>query len=119
MGRLGVARVSSASLVGVNSMTKFAKTCPLIAVFGLYLMSNSLNSKAHFINLLEVFGCVALASLGIMSGLQWYELESKGGVFGLRLLTPGLVSPSLDTSPLLLSELSCNSRLDVILGFCL
>ena len=63
--------------------------------------------------------CVALASLDILLGPQWYELESKGRAIGLQSLTPGLVSPSLDTSPLLLLELGYNSRLDVVLGFCL
>ena len=46
-----------ASLAGsaeVNSMMKSAKTYPFIAVFGLYLMSNSLSSMAHFISLPEV-----------------------------------------------------------------
>ena len=50
--------------------------------------------------------------------LQWYELESKGGASGLRLLMLRLISPSLDTSPLLLSELGCNSKLGVVLGLC-
>ena len=48
-----------ASLAGsavVNSMTKSAKTCPFIAVFDLYLISNSLSSIAHFISLPEVSG---------------------------------------------------------------
>ena len=119
MGRSGVAHISSASSVGVNSMTKSAKTFPFIALFGLYLMSNLINSKAHFINLLEVSGLCSTCLSGIPLGRQWYELESKGGAFGLRLLMPGLVSHSLDTSPLLLSELGCNSRLDVVLGLCL
>ena len=68
MGRSGVARVSSASSAGVNSMTKFAKTCPFIAVFGLYLMSNSLNSKAHFINLPEVSGLCSTYFIGYSVG---------------------------------------------------
>ena len=40
-------------------MTKSAKTFPFIAVFGLYLISNSLNSMAYFINLSEARVCVA------------------------------------------------------------
>ena len=40
----------------VNSMMKSAKTCPLTFVLGLYLMSNSLSSMAHFISLPEVSG---------------------------------------------------------------
>ena len=39
----------------MNSMTKSSKTCPFIAVFGLYLMSNSLSSMAHFISLPDRF----------------------------------------------------------------
>ena len=74
---------------------------------------------AHFINLLRSLACVAPASSGILLGLQRYELENKGGASGLRLLTPGLISPSLGTSPLVLSELGYNSRLDVVLGLCL
>ena len=35
-------------------MKKSAKTFPFIAVFELYLMSNSLNSMAHFLSLPEV-----------------------------------------------------------------
>ena len=46
----------SAGSAEVNSMTKSAKICPFIVVFGLYRMSNSLSSMAHFINLLEVSG---------------------------------------------------------------
>ena len=40
----------------VNSMTKSAKTYPFIVVFGLYQMSNSLSSMAHFISFPEVSG---------------------------------------------------------------
>ena len=46
----------SIGFVEVNSMMKFAKTCPLIVVLGLYLMSNSLSSMAHFTSLPEVSG---------------------------------------------------------------
>ena len=40
----------------VNSMMKYAKIFPLIVVLGLYLMSNSLSSIAHFTSLPEVSG---------------------------------------------------------------
>ena len=40
----------------VNSRMKSAKICLFIAVFGLYRMSNSLSSMAHYINLPEVSG---------------------------------------------------------------
>ena len=62
---------------------------------------------------------VAPVSSGIMLGFQWYVLGSKGGVSGLWLPMLGLVSPSLDTFPLLLSELGCNNRLGAALGLCL
>ena len=45
-------------------MMKSAKTCPFIAVFGLYMMSNSLNSMAHFINLPEVSGLCSTCFIG-------------------------------------------------------
>ena len=56
MGKSVGARVFSVGSAEVNYMTKSAKTCPFIAVFGLYLMSNSLSSMAHLINLPEVSG---------------------------------------------------------------
>ena len=45
-------------------MTKSAKSCPFIAVFGLYLMSNSLSSMAHFISLPEVSGLCNTCFIG-------------------------------------------------------
>ena len=117
MGRSGIVCAFSVGSAEVNSMTKSAKTCPFIAVFGLYLISNSLNFMAHFINLPLL--CVALASSSILLGLQWYEPGNKGEVFRLQLPKPGQVSPSLGTSPLLLSKLGCISRQDVVLGLCL
>ena len=100
-------------------MTKSAMICPFIIVFGLYLMSNSLSSMAHFINLSEVSGLCNTCFMGILLGFRWYSLGSKGRVFGLWLQMPGSVSPLLDTSPLLLSKLGCNSRLGVVLSLCL
>ena len=95
-------------------MTKSAKTCPFIAVFGLYLMSNSLSSMTHFINLPEVSGLCSTCFIG-----YYVEISMVGGVFGLRLPMPGLISPFLGTFPLLLSELGCNSRLAATLCLCL
>ena len=63
--------VAWASLVGsadVNSMMKSAKTCAFIAVFGLYLISNSLSSMAHFIILLEVSGLCNTCFIGYSIG---------------------------------------------------
>ena len=64
-----VAWASLAGSADASSMTKSAKTCPFIAVFGLYLISNSLNSMAHFISLSEVSGLCILASSGTPLGL--------------------------------------------------
>ena len=100
-------------------MTKSAKICPFIVVFGLYLMSNSLSSMAHIINLPEVSVCVTLASLDILLRFRWYELRSKDAVFWLQLPVAGLISPSLGTFPLPLLELDCNSRLAATLCLCL
>ena len=60
-----------ASLVGsadANSMKKSAKTYPFIAVFGLYLISNSLSSVAHFISLPEVSSLCSTCFIGYSVG---------------------------------------------------
>ena len=62
---------------------------------------------------------VTLASSGILLELIWYEPGNKGGAFELRLPMPKLISPSLGTSPPLLSELGCNSKLGAALVLCL
>ena len=111
-----------ASLAGspdVNSMTKSSKTCPLIAVFGLYLMSNSLSSMATSSVFRRSLVYVTLASSGILLELLWYEPGNKGGVSELRLPKPKLIFPSLGTSPPLLSKLGCNSKLGAALVLCL
>ena len=58
----------SAGSSGVNSTTKSAKICPFIAVFGLYRMSNSLSSMAHFISLSEVSGLCNTCFIGYSVG---------------------------------------------------
>ena len=68
MGRSVGAQVFSVESTEVNSMTKSAKTFPFIAVFCLYLMSNSLSSMAHFINLPEVFGLCNTCFIGYSAG---------------------------------------------------
>ena len=68
MGRSVGAGVFSTGSVGVNSMTKSAKTCPFSTVFGLYLMSNSLTSMAHFISLPEVSGLCNTCFIGYYVG---------------------------------------------------
>ena len=60
-----------ASLAGsadANSMTESAKTCPFIAVFGLYLILNSLSSMAYFISLPEVSGLCNTCFIGYSVG---------------------------------------------------
>ena len=60
-----VASVGCAEIFeGVNSAMKSAKTCPLTAVLGLYLISNSSSSMAHFINLPEVSGLCNICLIG-------------------------------------------------------
>ena len=68
MERSVVVWASLAGSVDVNSMTKSAKTCSFIAVFGLYLMSNSLSSMAHFISLSEVSGLCNTCFIGYSVG---------------------------------------------------
>ena len=55
---------------GVNSMMKSAKTYPLTAVLGLYLMSNSLISMDHFISLPEVSGLCNICFIGCSVGIS-------------------------------------------------
>ena len=55
---------------GVNSMMKSAKTCPLIAILGLYLMSNSLSSMAHFISLPKVSSLCNTCFIGCSIGIS-------------------------------------------------
>ena len=60
-----------ASLAGsadVNSMTKSSKTFSFIVVFGMYLISNSLSSMAHFISLPEVSGLRNTCFIGYSVG---------------------------------------------------
>ena len=63
MGRSSSEQVGSASSIGANSMAKSAMTYPFIAVFGLYLMSNSLSSMAPFISLPETSGLCMMQEL--------------------------------------------------------
>ena len=60
--------VASVGSVEVNSMMMYANTCPLTAVLGLYQMSNSLNSMAHFISLTEVSGLCSICFIGCYVG---------------------------------------------------
>ena len=59
---------SFAGSADVNSMKKSTKTYPFIAVFGLYLISNSLSSMAHFISLPEVSGLCNTCFIGYFVG---------------------------------------------------
>ena len=51
-------------------MMKSTKIFPLIAVLGLYLMSNSLNSMVHFTSLPEVFGLCNICFIGCYVGIS-------------------------------------------------
>ena len=67
MGRSDTSWAVSISFAELNSTMKSAKICPLTDVLGLYLMSNSLSSMAHFTSLPEVLVCAIFASSGVMS----------------------------------------------------
>ena len=100
-------------------MTKSAKTCPFIAVFGLYLnrTRSALWPTSSVFRRSLVY--VTVASSGILLELLWYEPGNKGGASELWLPKPKLIFPSLGTSPPLLSELDCNSKLGAALVLCL
>ena len=68
MGRSSSDGVGSAGPTGANYMTKSARICPFMAVFGLYRMSNSLSSMAHFINLPETSGLCNTCFMGYSVG---------------------------------------------------
>ena len=68
MGRSVGFLAFSADSTEVNSMTKSAETYPFITVFGLYLMSNSLSSMAHFISLPEVSSLCSTCFIGYYVG---------------------------------------------------
>ena len=74
MGRSGANSVVSVGCAGafegVNSTMKSAKTFYLIAVLGLYLMSNSLSSMAHFISHPEVSGLCNICFIGCLVGIS-------------------------------------------------
>ena len=68
MGRSDANWVASVDCARVNSMMKSAKICPFTAVLSFYLMSNSLNSIAHFISLPEVSGLCSICFIGYSVG---------------------------------------------------
>ena len=68
MERSGLSCAASVGSVEANSMMKYANTCPLTVVLGLYRMSNSLNSMAHFISLPEVSGLCSICFIGCYVG---------------------------------------------------
>ena len=68
MWRSGASWAAPVVYARVNSMMKSAKICPFIIVLGLYLMSNSLNSIAHFFSLPEVSGLWSIYFIGYSVG---------------------------------------------------
>ena len=70
MGMSVVVWVFSAGSAEVNYMMNSAKTCPFIAVFGLYLLSNSLSSIAHFISLPKVSGLCSTCFIWYYVGIS-------------------------------------------------
>ena len=90
-------------------MMKSVKTCPLIAVLGLYLMSNSLSSMTHCTSVPEVYGLCSIC-FDALSESRWCELGSMVEVFWRWSPMLELAVPSSDTFPLLISELGCSNR---------
>ena len=70
MGRSDASWAVSEGSAEVNFMMKSTKICPLIAVLGLYLMSNSLSSITHFTSLPEVFGLCNICFIGCYVGIS-------------------------------------------------
>ena len=70
MGRSDTSSVVSVGSVEVNSMMKYAKTCPLTVFLGLYLILNSLNSMAYFTSLLKVSGLCNIFFIGCYVGIS-------------------------------------------------
>ena len=60
----------SVGSVEVNSMMKSTNTYPLITVLGLYLMSNSINSMAHFTSLPKVSSLCSICFIGCSVGIS-------------------------------------------------
>ena len=60
----------SVGSVKVNFVMKSTKTCHLIVVLGLDLMSNTLSSMAHFTNLQEVSGLCSIFFIRCFAGIS-------------------------------------------------
>ena len=69
-GRSDASWAISVGSAEVNSMMKSAKIFPLIVVLGLYLMSNSLSSMAHFTSLPEVSGLCNICFINCYIGIS-------------------------------------------------
>ena len=83
--RSGASWVASVVCAEVNSMKKSAKIYPFTAALGLYLMSNSLSSIAHFISLPEVSDLCSICFIGYSVGTSTFILS--GFAYIPRLLT--------------------------------
>ena len=94
-------------------MTKSARTCPFIAVFGLYLMSNSLALWPTSSAFRRLLVCATPASSDILLGHLWCGPRNRDGASELQSPAPVLIFPFSGSSPPLLSELDCNSKLGV------
>ena len=70
IGRSDESWVVSVGSIKVNSMMKSANTYPLIVVLGLYLMSNSLSSIAHFTSLPEVSDLCSICFIECYVGIS-------------------------------------------------
>ena len=70
MGRSDASWAISMGSSKLNSMMKSAKIFPLIVVLGLYQMSNSLSSMAHFTSLPKVSGLCNICFIGCSVGIS-------------------------------------------------
>ena len=98
-------------------MMKSAKICPLIAILGLYLMSNSLSSMAHFTSLLEVFGLCNICFIGCSVGISivWaWKYDQSLLVVVINAWTSFSIFGYLSSSPL--RDLGCSNR--PVVAFC-
>ena len=80
--------------IEVNSMMKSTKTYLLIVVLGLYLMSNSLSSIAHFTSLPEVSGLCNIYFIGCSVGISMVWAWKYGRSF-LAVVTNARTSFSI------------------------
>ena len=66
--------------IGVNSVTKFASTCPSTEFLGLYLISNDLSLVPHSAILLVKLDILAKIAVDMLLMRTWCALENNGAI---------------------------------------